>query len=256
MIVLATAPNGDTEAIEVERWLLERNAQKDPRFVFVNARDDAFRDTCLLAADAALLTSLYEPCGLTDIEAYWFGVPCVVHEVGGLAKGVRDPEMYTQIARNYPPDAPVAAAYSFCDNTNPGAEAELLVQKCNDLLSWDERQRKNLQLKALTLLEFSYEIPANRYIDLIQYVWLSQLWRWLKDQRRAASSDILAEQAAKWIAADRGSFRAGKGHGCCSSLRDLYAWAFVPPTEPIGIPELDEDIRLDCQLRQRLDELV
>ncbi len=253
-IVLGTAPGGDIEALEVERRL--RCVDHD-NFVFINHFDPAFRDLCLLAASGALLTSLFEPCGLTDIEAYWFGTPCVVHKTGGLVKGVCDPESYTQITENFPKDDPVAEGYDYYDNTDPQGEAEAFTEACRRLLAWDQQTRQRRQLKALTLTQFTYGIPANRYIDSIQFAWLNQVWRCLKDHRGSKSRERLAIEAADFICDTDNGFVPGVGVGCSNTLAGLYARTFEPPSgddqEGItGVDHLDDDIELDRILYQEL----
>lgn len=256
IIVLAAAPTSDIEALEVENRL--REVSRD-NFVFINRFDPTFRDTCLLAASGALLTSLFEPCGLTDIEAYWFGTPCVVHETGGLGKGVRDPEFYTQIAENFPQGDPVAESYEYYDNTEPKGEAVAFTEACKRLLAWDRQTRQRRQLKALTSMQFTYDIPVNRYIDTIQFIWLNQVWRGLKDDRGDEPEDRLAAKAADFICGAENGFVAGEGVGCCKTLDDLYARTFVPPDGDdqigrIGVDHLDADIKVDRALHKELKE--
>jgi glycosyltransferase involved in cell wall biosynthesis len=241
VVVLASAPSGDIEAIEVECRL---RAVNHPNFVFVNKFDGAFRDACLLAAVAALQTSRFEPCGLTDVEAYWSGTPCVVHEIGGFIKGLRDFEMYTHIAENYPQGEPVAESYQWFDNTRPREEAVAFVRACRRLLAWTPTERRRRQLKALTLTQFTYGIPENRYIDLIQFVWLNQAWRWLKDH---GDPDAVS-RAANFIEGQENGFVPGDGQGCCRTLGQLYRAIFVPPAQDIGVQTLDHDMHLDRRL--------
>lgn len=253
-IVLGTAPEGDVEALEVERRL--RCVDRD-NFVFINHFDPAFRDLCLLAASGALLTSLFEPCGLTDIEAYWFGTPCVVHKTGGLVKGICDPESYTQIAEEFPKGDPVAEGYHYYDNTDPQGEAVAFTEACKRLLAWDRQTRQRRQLKALTLMQFTYDIPANRYIDSIQFAWLNQVWRCLKDHRGSESKKHLATVAADFICGTDNGFIPGVGVGCSKTLDGLYARTFEPPSgdgeeSRIGVDHLDDDIELDRALYQEL----
>jgi len=256
IIVLGTAPEGDIEALEVEERL--RRVDRD-NFVFINHFDPSFRDVCLLAASGALLTPLFEPCGLTDIEAYWFGTPCVVHKTGGLVKGIQDPETYTQIAENFPEGEPVAESYEYYDNTDPVGEAVAFTEACGRLLAWDRQTRQRRQLKALTLMQFTYDIPANRYVDLVQFAWLNQVWRYLKDRRGTTSKERLATEAADFICGTDNGFVAGNSVGCCRTLKELFSRTFGPPNgdDPsgkIGVDHLDADIELDRALWQELKE--
>src|SRR5207302_41828 len=124
LVVLATAPASDLEGIQVEKWFREKGKLGNiNNFVFVNKFDAEFRDRCLLAATVAPLTSLYEPCGLTDVEAYWSGTLCAVRAVGGLLKGIEDQPYYRQVKTLEPKEEPVAEGYEFFDNTDPKGEA-------------------------------------------------------------------------------------------------------------------------------------
>jgi len=255
IVVLATAPEGDHEALEIERRLLSVDREN---FVFIDHYNPEFRDMCLLAASGALLTPLFEPCGLTDIEAYWFGTPCVVHSTGGLVKGIHDPEAYTQIAENFPEGEPVAESYEYYDNTDPEGEAVAFAEACGRLLSWDPETRQRRQLKALSLMQFTYDIPANRYIDLIQFTWLNQVWRCFKDHREGKPKERLAAGAAVFVRGTNTGFVAGKGLGCCKTLGELYATTFRPLNGDddecrVGVNGLDEDIELDRALCRELE---
>ena len=256
IVVLGTAPEGDVEALEVEERL--RRVDRD-NLVFINHFDPAFRDMCLLAASGALLTPMFEPCGLTDIEAYWFGTPCVVHKTGGLVKGIQDPETYTQIRENFPEGEPVAESYEYYDNTDPVGEAVAFTHACGRLLAWDRQTRQRRQLKALTLMQFTYDIPANRYVDLVQFTWLNQVWRHLKDRRATTSKERLATEAADFICGTDNGFVAGNSVGCCRTFKELFTRTFAPPNgdDPsgeIGVDHLDDDIELDRALWQELRE--
>jgi len=249
LIVQAAAPAADREGLWVERRLREI---EHPRLVFVNEVNPWLRDLCKAAASIAPLTSLYEPCGLTDIEAYWSGVLCVVHEVGGLVKGMIDEAPhYDQIVTVAPAREPVCRGYRAWDSTDPRHEAEAFVAAADELLDLyrDDRPRFGaLQLKALDLMQLTWDIPADRYVDLLQYVWLGQVWRRLKDGR---SPDAVTRMMD---IIDRGAgFVPGSGRGCAGSLRELYTRVFHPPRDGVGVPRLDEDLILDRELRRRLD---
>ncbi len=254
LIVLATAPASDIEGIYVEKLFQECFEEEKRRgnsnFIFVNRNDPAFRNRCLLAATVAPLTSLYEPCGLTDVEAYWCGTLCAVHNVGGLVKGIRDEPGYTQIADKEPRGKAVAAGYDFFDNTHPAGEAAVFrnaYERLVKLFREDPRAFSALQFKALNLNEFTYDIPANRYVDLLQYVWLNQAWRWLKDHEpepQAAVEEMIAyindEADAAFVPQN---CQAGSG-----AFAKLFKDVFRPPQESIGISFLDKDIELDRAL--------
>lgn len=251
LVVLATAPAADREGLWVERRLAEID---DPRFIFINEFNPWLRDLCLLAASIAPLTSLYEPCGLTDIEAYWFGTLCVVHEVGGLVKGMADEAPhYDQIRRVAPAGAPVCRGYRWWDATDPRGEAAAFATACDDLLDLYQSDRRGfarLQLKALDLMQLTWDIPANRYVDLLQFTWFSQVWRWLKD----TGADDPTARMLEYLAGDPGFAPGPDGApGCAGSLQELYMSLFVPPRAGAGVAHLDVDLALDHELKRRIE---
>ncbi len=182
LIVVATAPAADVEGLYLEKRFAEL-AEDIPNLVFVNAFDPAFVRVARVAADVAHHTSKYEPCGLADVEAYWSGTLCVVHKVGGLVKGLWDEPGYSQVRELEPRGEPVAFGYDCYDTTDVIGGARAFRRAYEALLDLRRRDPKHfaaLQFKALNMLQFTYAIPANRYIDLIQYVLYFQVWRKLK----------------------------------------------------------------------------
>ncbi|MBN1287374.1 MAG: glycosyltransferase [Anaerolineae bacterium] len=182
LVVVATAPAGDKEGLYIEQRFTEL-AERCPNFVFVNAFDPAFARLARVAADLVHVTSKYEPCGLTDVEAYWSGTLCVVHKVGGLTKGIWDEYGYGQVRELDPRGEPVAFGYDAYDTSDPIGEARAFRRAYEALINFKQQNPEHfaaLQFKALGMLQFTYAIPANRYIDLIQYVFCFQFWRKLR----------------------------------------------------------------------------
>ena len=96
-----------------------------------------------------------------------------------------------------------------------------------------------LQFKAFRMLEFTYRIPANRYIDLLQYVWLNQAGRWLKDNNVATQDAV--EQMIRYIG--QGGFNAfvpENGVDDPNAFAKLYKDTFQPP----------KDNRLSARIRR------
>ncbi|MCZ7544856.1 MAG: glycosyltransferase [Anaerolineae bacterium] len=182
LVVVAFAPANDVEGLYLEQRFAAL-ADQIPSLVFVNAFDPEFVRLARVAADVAHHTSKYEPCGLADVEAYWSGTLCVVHKVGGLVKGLWDEPGYSQVRELEPRGEPVAFGYDCFDTTDVlgGARAfRRAYEALLDLREQEPRRFEALQFKALNMLQFTYAIPANRYIDLIQYVLYYQVWRKLK----------------------------------------------------------------------------
>jgi len=102
-------------------------------------------------ADLVHIPSRYEPCGLTDMESYWMGTPVVANLVGGLGKGgyavgnfVADPTSLESMRIAY----------------------RRVYQRAFNIKKYYPEKWRELCLEALSL-DFSYKIPANKYIDLI-----------------------------------------------------------------------------------------
>lgn len=72
--------------------LLRDVAGRTPRVRFVEAFDPALATRVFDAADAVVVPSLFEPCGLVQLHAMHHGAVPVVRRVGGLADTVRDAE--------------------------------------------------------------------------------------------------------------------------------------------------------------------
>ncbi len=250
LIVIATAPANDREGLYLEQRFTEM-AEQYPNFVFVNAYDPDLVRLARVAADLVLLTSKYEPCGLTDVEAYWSGTLCVVHKVGGLTKGIWDEASYRQVREIEPRGEPVAFGYDAFDTSDPIGEARAFRRAYEALIDLKRNAPDHfaaLQFKALGMLQFTYAIPANRYIDLIQYIFCFQAWRKLRADihtGRISAEDGIDEMRA---------FLEGSRGGGCMHLDDdptrptLYA-LFRDIFHPPNLYYVDE---LDRMLRDAL----
>ena len=110
-------------------------------------------------ADLVHIPSRYEPCGLTDMEAYWMGTPVVANLVGGLGKGgyavgnfVADPTSLESMRIAY----------------------RRVYQRAVNIKKYYPEKWRELCLEALSL-DFSYKIPANKYIDMIYLVYTKEI---------------------------------------------------------------------------------
>ena len=104
-------------------------------------------------ADALLVPSLFEPCGLTQLIAMRYGTIPIVRETGGL----KDTVQPFDSARNE------GNGFTFCQY-----EAGLLLNAINqaktlyftDRWRWDEMIRRNMEK------DVSWEKSARQYLDL------------------------------------------------------------------------------------------
>jgi starch synthase len=86
---LALLGNGDLEIARQLRGLVQRYPQ---RVAFVDGWDDALSRRFFAGADAILVPSRFEPCGLVQLRAQRYGALPVAHAVGGLCDTIRDGE--------------------------------------------------------------------------------------------------------------------------------------------------------------------
>ena len=59
-------------------------------FVFLNGYSESLSSVLYSFGDLFVMPSIYEPCGISQMLAMRAGVPCLVHQVGGLNDTVID----------------------------------------------------------------------------------------------------------------------------------------------------------------------
>ncbi len=62
--------------------------QRHRNFVFLNGYSETLSSALYGFGDLFMMPSIYEPCGISQMLAMRAGVPCVVHQVGGLSDTV------------------------------------------------------------------------------------------------------------------------------------------------------------------------
>ncbi|HEY4264448.1 MAG TPA: glycogen synthase GlgA [Micropepsaceae bacterium] len=111
-------------------------------------------------ADAMLVPSRYEPCGLTQLCALQYGAVPVVAKVGGLADTIYDPEETSA-------DAQRATGVQFSPVTQDALEAALI--RTSQIWS-RKKQWKNMQLNGMRTdvsWKKSAALYARLYVDLL-----------------------------------------------------------------------------------------
>ena len=117
--------------------------------------DEELAHVVQAGADAVLLPSRFEPCGLTQLCAMRYGAIPVVSKVGGLADTVVDP--VEAVTRGMPP-----TGLQFFPITREGLEGAL--RRAAGL--WGDRAAwQSLQVNALRT-DVSWTEPARAYSDL------------------------------------------------------------------------------------------
>ena len=117
--------------------------------------DEAFAHRLIAGADAILVPSRFEPCGLTQLYGLRYGTLPVVRRVGGLADTVVD-------ATDEAVQADRATGFSF-DAATPAA-LDIAIQRTVAAHAQPERWRR-LMLRAMAQ-DFSWEGAARKYIAL------------------------------------------------------------------------------------------
>jgi starch synthase len=117
--------------------------------------DEAFAHRLIAGADALLVPSRFEPCGLTQLYGLRYGTLPVVRRVGGLADTVVD-------ASEEAIDANRATGFGF-DAATPAA-LEAAVRRAIDTYAQPEKWRR-LMLRAMAQ-DFSWSGAARQYMSL------------------------------------------------------------------------------------------
>ncbi|GAB4060305.1 glycogen synthase GlgA [Uliginosibacterium sediminicola] len=133
-------------------------AKAHPQQVAVRvAYDEALAHRVIAGADAMLMPSRFEPCGLTQLYALRYGTLPVVREVGGLADTVVNACSETLAAHS-------ATGFSFRDATVGALHSTL--DRLSALYHQPEQWRQVMQ--AAMAQEFSWDVAARSYIALYE----------------------------------------------------------------------------------------
>lgn len=136
-------------------------AKAQPQQVAVRiGYDEAFAHRLIAGADAILVPSRFEPCGLTQMYGLRYGTLPIVRRVGGLADTVVDatPEnLHADRATGFVFDAASAAALD-------GA-----LQRAADAFTKDRGTWEKLQRRAMAQ-DFSWRGAATQYLELYRSI--------------------------------------------------------------------------------------
>ena len=142
---------------------LEALAAAHPtRIAVVFGYDEELSHKIEAGADAFLMPSRYEPCGLNQMYSHRYGTLPLVTRVGGLADTVIDPDECINTAGSRQQHA--AAANGFVIET---ADTALLIKGMQRVIAayrdkplWQQMQRNAMQV------DYSWSESASHYIDL------------------------------------------------------------------------------------------
>lgn len=154
----------DTEAIKIEMEEAVRNLQRERDGVFWIREMVPIPDLVGLYSGAALMVcpSIYEPFGLTNLEAMAAGCPVVASRVGGIPEAVADGKTGILV----PFESQGAPSF---EPKDPARFSRDLAEAINRLLS-DESQRRKMGRAGREWIEqgFSWEAVARRTLDLYE----------------------------------------------------------------------------------------
>lgn len=143
-----------------ERSLAEmcaRNADRYPeRFAFREGYDEGLAHRIFAGCDLYLMPSLFEPAGLTQMQAMRYGAIPVVTDVGGLHDSVVDADAKPDRGSGFV--APEATADDLSDALSRAVDA------------WRSPERRRSIVRNGMTTDWSWKAPAQRYIDLYQEV--------------------------------------------------------------------------------------
>ena len=133
-------------------------SQKYPgKMVARLAFDPALANRVYAGADAYLMPSKSEPCGLSQLIAMHFGTIPVVHATGGLNDTVKP----------YNPETGEGRGFTF--QSYNGEDFMGAVDRSLALYFGDREAWNNLAARDMTI-DFSWDVPAREYMDLFQKV--------------------------------------------------------------------------------------
>ena len=135
----------------VKEWedsLVSLSKQKDfkDKFICMTKFDIELANLMYSGSDFLVVPSKYEPCGLIQMIAVWYGTLPIVHEVGGLKDTIKD-NINGITFKNYSKEDFLSAidkAYDLFKNKNK--MDEMVVNSMNNDFSWKESATKYLEL--------------------------------------------------------------------------------------------------------------
>lgn len=119
--------------------------QGHPRFRYVQGLQEALSHRIYAGADAFVMPSRFEPCGLSQMIALRYGTPVIAHATGGLRDTVTD-----EVGFPFEPLDPATLLHAL-------ARARAAYAQYG---SWLARVKRGMQL------DFSWPVHARQYLDL------------------------------------------------------------------------------------------
>jgi len=122
---------------------------------YVDKVDEALAHQVEAGADAFLMPSRFEPCGLNQMYSQAYGTPPIVHRTGGLADSVTDANAQTMADGT-------ASGFVFDEPTAPALLAAIgrAVRLWRDRKAWRTLQRNGMAR------DFGWHAAARAYVDM------------------------------------------------------------------------------------------
>ena len=156
-ILLASNPE---EKFDRLFHILAKKHHNNPNVHFHFAFDEELAHLTFAAADATLIPSLFEPCGLTQMIALRYGTIPIVHQVGGLKDTIFDID--------HSP-LPVDQRNGYTFNIPSGKELQRTIDRAFDHLRYDPQKWKHM-LKSGFSRDWGWEIPTSQYLKAYNHI--------------------------------------------------------------------------------------
>jgi starch synthase len=116
------------------------------KFVCVTKFDMNLANLLYSGSDFLVVPSKYEPCGLIQMIAVWYGTLPIVREVGGLKDTILDGVNGVSFKNYTTEDFLLAIEKAFKFFKSKNKMDEMIVSAMNNDFSWDESAKKYLKL--------------------------------------------------------------------------------------------------------------
>ena len=176
-IQLVVVGTGDPTYENMFRSMEEKCPDKVRAYIKFN---EAFAHKVYAGADAMLMPSLFEPCGLTQLISLRYGTVPIVRETGGLRDTVQ----------NYNAEEQTGTGFSF---PNYNADDMLATIERAEDVYYNDRKSWNALVKRGMTADYSWGSSARKY---------EELYREVIAEREADDAAWYAAEEAAWLAAE------------------------------------------------------
>ncbi|MBQ8144576.1 MAG: glycogen synthase GlgA [Butyricicoccus sp.] len=184
-IQLVVVGTGDPAYEAMFRDMAEKHPDKVYAYIKFN---EAFAHKVYAGADAMLMPSLFEPCGLTQLISLRYGTVPIVRETGGLRDTVQ----------NYNDEEQSGTGFSF-PNYNADEMYDTIVRA--EELYYHNRKAWNAMVKRGMTTDYSWGSSARKYEELYRELYAqtqADIAKWIEAEAAAKEAWLAAEAA--WLA--------------------------------------------------------